>query len=212
MVSLKFIKQISLCTSFISLSPWRHFKLKFNPAFHNRKYWKRQWCPCLTGAGGCLNKDTASLTFTILIGFLDRWKLAYSRKVREKMKALYLRYIKKKRKLFYLDFLLTPSYIKNITQVIDNTGILEDNFFVLSSRLKNHPPSYAASHLPWWGFGREPGGTWEQAGQRGSALSPQSWPALFATLLWGLLNISSTLNTLIIRLHTSLPHWALWCY
>lgn len=119
---------------------------------------------------------------------------------------------KKKRKLFYLDFLLTPSYTKNITQVIDITGILEDNFFVLSSRLKNHPPSYAASHLPWWGFGREPGGTWEQAGQRGSALSPQSWPALFATLLWGLLNISSTLNTLIIRLHTSLPHWALWCY
>lgn len=55
---------------------------------------------------------------------------------------------KKKRKLFYLDFLLTPSYTKNITQVIDITGILEDNFFVFTSRLKNHPPSYAASHLP----------------------------------------------------------------
>lgn len=43
-----------------------------------------------------MNKATTSLTFTMLIGFLERWKLAYSRKVREKMKALYLRYKRKK--------------------------------------------------------------------------------------------------------------------
>lgn len=30
------------------------------------------------------------LTLTILIGFLDKWKLAYKKKVREKMRALYL--------------------------------------------------------------------------------------------------------------------------
>lgn len=39
------------------------------------------------------------LTLTILIGFLDKWKLAYNKKVREKMKALYLQHKKKKKSI-----------------------------------------------------------------------------------------------------------------
>ena len=50
----------------------------------------------MTRVEGCLNKDTTLLTLTILIGFRDKWKLAYNKKVREKMKALYLQYKKKK--------------------------------------------------------------------------------------------------------------------
>lgn len=46
----------------------------------------------MIGLEGCLNKDITLLTLTILIGFLDKWKLAYKKKVREKMKALYLQY------------------------------------------------------------------------------------------------------------------------
>lgn len=49
----------------------------------------------MIGLEGCLNKDITLLTLTILIGFLDKWKLAYKKKVREKMKALYLQYRRK---------------------------------------------------------------------------------------------------------------------
>lgn len=51
---------------------------------------------------GCLNKDAAQLTLTILIGFLDKWKLAYKKKVREKMKALYLQHKRKAFENYYI--------------------------------------------------------------------------------------------------------------
>lgn len=140
-VSLKFTK----CHRVRALSVFHllnHSKLKFNTAFHKRKYLKRQLLPCLTGVEGCLTKDATLLTLTILIGFLDKWKLAYNRKVREKMKALYLQYKKKKKeylRIIFFRFTFSTKLHKNITRVIVNLGIVEENFFLVLQQPEEPP-------------------------------------------------------------------------
>lgn len=55
--------------------------------------------------------------------------------------------IEKKLKNILFRFSFSTKSHKTITKVIDNIGIVEENYFELSSSLKHHPPSYAASHL-----------------------------------------------------------------
>lgn len=55
--------------------------------------------------------------------------------------------IEKKSKIILFRFSFSTKSHRTITKVIDNIGLVEENYFEFSSSLKNHPPSYAASHL-----------------------------------------------------------------